>query len=438
MINKQVLRRLRESLQAGGTVRKLYHLMGLADERGNRYRNAAGNPILKNPRNSAGGEEERLRPSEFSLRELAEGLIGEDWSRKMNPDVTRQIAESEESRPILEAAGTGALMPTDFIDINAFTATVSGLLEVALLEAWQNPEYISDQLMPDEPTKVFGGKKIIGTGRAGDVAEQRQPGMPTKRVQFGERWVTTPATVENALSIEVTQEAVYLDLTGEVTKQAADIGDWLRWRKEIRCIDCFLGVTNTYSYNGTAYNTYLTSGFYTNSITSNELLHWTNIQTILLTFRDMLDPTTNTRVLIKPNRILVNMEKLFTAQAILGAREVEYRDIPGSTSAAQNIRHFNNPLAGVGLGNPLQSPLVYQRATDSDGLALSATNAGKLYYVWEYGRPFKYMQNWPLRFQTAAPNNIDMIDRGIVAFYKADERGVPAVIEPRTIVKSAA
>jgi hypothetical protein len=65
--------------------------------------------------------------------------------------------------------------------------------------------------------------------------------MPTKRVQFGERWITQPRTVENALACEVTQEAVYLDLTGEVTPAGQQRRRLARYRKELRCIDAFIG-----------------------------------------------------------------------------------------------------------------------------------------------------------------------------------------------------
>lgn len=437
MIAKQSVRDLYESMGPAKFVRHLYHQFGLSDLSGRRHRDEAGNPTLKNPKDSTGAELPRLRTEGVSIKDLAESIIGENWYDKFNPDTTRRVMLEESGRSLLEA-GTGPIVATDFIDINAWTIAVTGLLEVTLLEAWQNPEYISDELMPPEPTRTFGGKKVIGTGRVGDVAEPRKPGMPTKRVQFGERWIQTPETLENALSIEVTQEAIYLDLTGEISRQANEIGDWLRWRKEIRCIDAFIGVTNTYSYNGTSYNTYLSNGFYNNSLTGQELLHWTQWQQVLLTFRDMLDPTTNTRVLIKPNTILVNLEKLATANAIFGAdTRVQYRDAPGSTTNPQNIRDFRNPYAGE--VKILTSPLVYQRCTDASGLNLSASNAGKYWWAFESGKqgPFRYMQNWPLRFQTASPNNIDMVDRGIVAFYKADERGVPAVFEPRKIVQNA-
>ncbi|MBY0523441.1 MAG: hypothetical protein K2R98_08575 [Gemmataceae bacterium] len=448
MIAKQSTRQLYESLGPTGFVRKIYHALGLANEQGKRNRNAVGNPEIRAPK---GDKNLLLSPREFSLKDLAEAVIGEDWSSKFTPDVLQRIALQEEQRPILEA-GTNAVTATAFANINAFTSVVTGLLEISVMEGWQNPEFIADQLMPSENTRMFQGRKVIGTTRLGDVGEQRTPGMPTKRAGFGERWIQQPSTVENALSCEVTQEAVYLDLTGEVLDHANSVGEWIGYRKEIRCIDAFIGAVNTYSYKGTSFNTYISAGYFDNFISAgNELVDHTNIELVLIKFRDMLDVETGTRVQITPNRMLVNQEKLFTARAILGATETEWRGTnttyPGGgvpTASAnvvpQGVRRFPNPVAGL-FGQPLASPLVYQRMTDtaaSGGLALSATAAGKAWFVWEYGKPFKYAQNWPLRVQQAAPNQLDMIDRGIVLFVKADERGIPMVYEPRRIVQSRA
>lgn len=428
MIRGQSTRQLYESLGPAPFVRRLYESLGLTDRTGRRNTDRAGNPVLVAPRDRAGNEMPPLSPSEFSLRDLAESLIGSDWADRLNPGTMQRLALMEGQRPLMEA-GQGATGPTAFLNINAFTAVVAGLLEVSVMEGWKSPEFIADQLMPAENTKMFDGRKVIGTSRLGDVAEVRYPGMPTKRAQIGERWITQPRTVENALAAEVTQEAVYLDLTGEVLQNANDVGTWIGYRKELRCIDAFIGVTNTYSYKGTSYNTYISAGYYNNLLASNELLHWTNVQAAEILFRDMLDPETNTRVLIRPNTILLNREKLYTARAIFGATNVQYRD---ASTSASNIREFPNPLDNYAL---LESPLVYQRCTASDGLNLSASDAGKLWFIYEKGKAFKYAQNWPLRVQQAAPNQADMIDRGVVLFVKADERGIPMVYEPRRAVK---
>jgi hypothetical protein len=156
---------------------------------------------------------------------------------------------------------------------------------------------------------------------------------------------------------------------------------------------------------------------------------------VLIKFRDMKDPQTLTRVLIQPDFAIVNMGKWRTARAVFGdlATGVQYRDIPGSTANPQLIRE--SAPAYKGLLNILTSPLVFQRCTDADGLGLSAANAEKYWWVGQSGC-IKYAQNWPLRVQQAVPNTVEMIDRGIVLYSKADERGIPFWYEPRKVVRS--
>lgn len=440
MIARQSTRLLWESKGPRGFVTDVLHLAGLVDRQCRRYpsRNARALHEARDPLDSQGKPMPRVPLSEFSLRSLAEGVMGEDWADKLSPDLVRRVVLEAQARAVPEAAGTGAIMASQFADINAFTAVVAGLLEISVLEGWKNPAFIADELAPAESTKMFEGRKVIGVTRAGDVGEERLPGMPTKRAQIGERWISQPRTIERALACEVTQEAVFLDLTGEVLQEANDLGTWVGWHHEIDTIDNWIGVLNTYSYKGTTYNSWQTNGTWNNDLAGNELNHWTNIESAEVLFRDMLDPETNTRVLIEPNTILVNREKLHTANAIVGAREVEYRDAPGSTVNPQQVRHFANPISGYKV---IQSPLVYQRLTDGPaaprrgGLGLSANVAGRYWWIFERGKAMRTAVNWPMRVQQAAPNQADMIDRGTVLFVKCDERSVAMWYEPRRAVR---
>lgn len=430
MIRGQSIRGLYESHGPRDFVRHTLVALGLCDRHLRRHYDRAGNQRLVAPSDASGRALDRFRPDEYSFKDLAESIIGHDWAEQLRPDRLQRAALMEAQAPLMEA-GNAPVMPSAFANINAFTAVVAGLLEVSVLEGWENPDFIADQLMPAESTKMFEGRKKIGVTRVGDQAEERLPGMPTKRVQVGERWITQPRTVENALSCEVTQEAVLLDLTGEVLREANDLGTWLGYRKELRCIDAFVGVTNTYSYKGTSYNTYLSASTWDNDF-SNELLHESDIEEALIKFRDMKDPETNTRVLIRPNAILVQRGKLRTLQSILGdtAEQFQYR---GATTAAHQI-NVAKP-AYKGQFTIVESPLVYERINASDGLNVSASNSEKYWWMYEKGKAIVYAQNWPMRTQQAAPHQADMIDRGVVLFVKADERGVPFWQEPRRVVR---
>lgn len=413
-------------------VGRMRHLMGLARLSGEPNLDQAGNPRLLDP---AG--QPRLRPTEVSLRGLCEAICGEGAvERYFHPQVgavaRASLMQESMYRPLAEA-GEGAIGPSAFANINAFTGVVAGLLEVSVIEGFQAPEFIADRLFPAKQTRIFEGRKMRGISGAGDVAEERIPGMPTKRVQFGERYMTQPRTVENSLAVEVLQETIYLDDTGQVTEEANNLGQWLGYRRELRCINEFVGVTNTYNYNGSSYNSFLTSGVFVNDITANPITHYTAFKAAELKFRDMTDPNTGTRVLINPNAVLVNRGKLIETQALLSPlATVQVRDNVG---AGQVISQGPNVIANRNY-QIMESPLVYERMTASDGLNWSASDADGAFFLFELGKGHEYAQNWPLRVQQAAPGQLDMIDRGVVLYVKADERGIPWTTEPRRKVRS--
>jgi hypothetical protein len=440
MIGQQSSRQLYESLGPKGFARKVCHLLGATDEQGRRYHDpATGRQAWRQPRDSRGGELGCLSTNSFSLKDLAEATLGPQHkgealmrSPLWGQVLAHQRQAQEERRPIMEDTGAAAVPPSAFADINAFTAVVTGLLEIEVMKGWEFPDFIMDDIMPERGTRMFDGRKVIGAGEIGDQAEPRYPGNPTRRAGFSERWIVQPRTVELALSCEVLQETVYLDLTGEVLERANNVGYWVHRRKEMLCIDHFLAIINNYIYNGVAYNTYIQAGYFNNVLPSNELFFWEQVQAAEILFRDMIDPATGSRVKITPDSIYINQDKLYTAQAIVGATELEYRSPPGSTTISQDVRKFGNVLRNYKL---YTSPLVYQRMTDATGLNLAASVAGARWYIWDSRNPpFHFCSNWPLRIQQAAPNQVDLIDRGIVLFVKADLRGIPMTYEPRRIV----
>ncbi len=362
----------------------------------------------------------------------------------------RELYESDEhsswTRSLLEDNGAGGIMASAFANINAFTGAVSGLLEAGILAAYENPEFIGSQLAPVEPSKQFEGRKTIGASRLGNVAETREPGMPTKRVQVGERWMTQPRTYEKAMAAEVYQEALFLDLTGgQLAEHAgtAGVGEWLGYAQELDIIDSFIGVSTgvQFNYKGTEYAPYIASGYYDNYISSgNELVHEDNVQAARIKFRDMTDPETGTRILIRANTVVINEGKLRTANAIFGptAQSYQLRDNESAGAGVKTQINVSDP-AYKGQYKIITSPLVYERCLAADGLALSASASEKAWWMFESGpKTMVWVQNWPLRTQTAAMNTSDAIDRGVVMFVKADLRGTPMWKDPRRSVASRA
>jgi len=448
MINVIKMRDLFESRvkQSNGRWRFLTEMrqgLGLCDANGSDHRDMAGNRVLK---------DRHLRAENFSLAELAEAIVGPTWRTLFNPDsremgrytTARSLVEAgADSRSLVESAGIG-VDPTAFLNINTFTSVVGGLVEVKILEAFKNPVFIGDTICPAEPTKL-NGQKIIGVNRIGDKAKKRLPGESHVRAQFNERWVTTPETRENALAVDVYKETVFFDLTGDILNVASSVGEELGYRRELEILGLVTGATNSFNYSGTAYNTYsstLNAIGYLNDL-SNPLTDWTALQADMLKFARMQDPYTGKRILITPDTILVNPAKIATANLIIAATSTERRTGAGATTPQTTSNPLNVSVTG---SNPysgqfqiLSSPLLEQVCTAAavdGGLALSQANADEYWWMLQSGKSFRYMQNYPLSVAQSAPNQYEMLDKGIVASYFANERGIPSVWSPWHIVRN--
>ena len=449
MINMLNFRDLYESRrrESNGALRftnEIRHFLGLCDEHGNNYKDRNGNRRL--------GERKHFA-EDYSIREMAESVLGHDGVRVLDPingdEYARNMkarahisaANPDNNQALFESTGFG-LDPSAFININAFSILTGGLIEVKMLESFNNPSFIGDRLMPTMPTKL-NGQKVIGLNPIGDKSARRQPGQPHPRAQFGERWIQTPETRENALAMDVTKEAVFYDLTGDILNMASSIGEELAYRKELEILDTVIGYTNSWNWKGTGYNTYVaaggnTLGYAGNLIGSNAnpLYDWTSIQTGYMAFNRFTDPDTGKRIMCQPNLILVCPGKLATANLILDSLTTQFRT--GGQQSTANPLYVNsgagNPVSNFGNYGVLTSPLLEQQLVNS--LGLTTANATENWFMIDPTKAFKYMQNYPLQIQQASPQSYSMVDNGLVASYFGHERGIPSIWSPWHCLKN--
>lgn len=362
----------------------------------------------------------RAMPEEFSLRTLAEAIGGEYFVEEyMNPN------SGPDRRTLLEA-GPG-IDPTAALNINTFSLAVGGLVEAKVLEKYLNPTFIGDQLVTVQPT-TKNGEKMIRTSAIGNKAQSRKPGQPHPRAGFDEEWIETPVLDEKALAVEVQQEHTFYDLTGQVLDSAGGVGQELGYLRERTIADLVLGVTNPYNYKGTAYNTYLTSGNHTNSHT-NDMVDHTDIDNSIQLLNKMTDPITGKEILVQANTILHHPARTMDFHRVLRASQLR-------ETTATNTVTVSPPIPGLSAFNTLSSQIWANRCTDSDGLNLSEANAKVRWYHGDFRAAFMWMEAWPLRTRQASPTEYVMLDRGLIAAYFANYRGIGAVKEPRYVVEN--
>ena len=87
---------------------------------------------------------------------------------------------------------------------------------------------------------------------------------------------------------------IFSDLTKQALDSAENVGDRVKIAMEIKILNVVLGLTNPHVWNGTAYNTYLTTGTnWINAITGLSVVDWTaQISQLEQLFVNLLDPVT--------------------------------------------------------------------------------------------------------------------------------------------------
>lgn len=380
-----------------------------------------------------------IRPESVPIRELALALLG-PWEE----DARRSLwlgAQQPHMVPVLEAGSE--ITPSQFANISAFNSSMIGLLEVKMLEAYSRPKFMVSQLFEQVGPTNLRSLKYIGISNIGDVAQVRKPGQPHVRAQLSERYVTTPDTVDRGIAIEVSAEAVLYDTSRDLLKQAETVGESLALRKEYLCVDVAIGVTNTYTYDGTVYNTYVTGGgnwvnSFSNPVPSTSAA-WSAFNQSIQKFVGLTDPETGEPIDIEEYDILAMPGNHFTMSNALMAESIWTLTGPaaatGTYATANQIAP--NPIKGMFnlLGGPqsLRYPYALKRATAADGLNLSNTDATSRWWVGDFQKAFGWHSNLPLTTIRAAATDYIMADRRLILAIFCDEIGIPFVKEPRCV-----
>jgi hypothetical protein len=351
-----------------------------------------------------------LKPVDFSLRDMAEGLVedGREWVRSLDPAFGRSV---------MEASGA--------VDTTAFSNITGQLVINAILQAYNRPEYSISALFPTVSTKL-NGEKIPGIGGLGDKGDIVTEGMSFSHVGVGEDYIETPSTDKRGLIVPVTKEAVFFDRTGILLDRCGEVGESLRLGKEKRCVDVLIGKTNNYKWKGTTYNSYQAGPSpWTNVLTgaANDLIDWSDVDAAEQLFENMLDPNTGEPIALARTMLVACPAKRNTLNRVINATEVRYQDSATTTLAP-------NPLNGY---TGLVNPWLFSRLQSQ--LGLTAAQARATWFFGDIMKAFRYMENWPVTVVQAPQNSEAEFNQDIIARFKASERGVAAVWDPRYCVK---
>jgi hypothetical protein len=344
-----------------------------------------------------------LKPDDFSIRDLAESFI------------PGGLAQIERMETLFEEAAI------------TYASLVGAVIDTKIKEAYTQEIFAASKLVRTIPTRL-NGEKIHTFGTVSDSDLALAVGGVYSTAGVHADYIETPGTTKHGLIIPLTKEAVFFDQTHHLLERAAEVGEILALNKEKRILDMILGLTNTYKQNGVSLNTYSSSSTHPwkNLLAGNELLNWESIESAEDIFSAMVDPVSKHPILIAPNAVLVMPPKRHLAHRLFYASSVSYEDESTSTVAA-----VRNPFAKYRL---VSSRLAYQLLQSQQNVP----NPEKIWFIGNFHKAFAYMENWGITVTKSIPGSESDFTQDVVLRFKASERGTPAVIDPRYVVKCTA
>jgi hypothetical protein len=370
----------------------------------------------------------------FSLRDLAAHTIFSRDGDPVGQTFVEEYFDPANSRPLQEAMGA--------VDASAFAGITGQLLINRILQAFTAEEFIASKLVPTFPTRL-NGERIPG------VALPRDPGEDVVAAEemdelhyvgFSEEYVETPATVKRQLGIAVTKEAIFFDRTGLVLDRASYVGTLLGLRKEKNLLGVIIGAVNTFKEKRTgdsaavSLKTYYAAddnGRWVNHLDGNPLADWTNINAAEQMFSQITDPNTGEPIILPSTRLILAPQIQFLAlNQILMANQI-WKLTQGGLNPSAGQTGVNtlgpNPLQNLNITMATSRQLYKQIQLLLDSSASDAAG------YWWYGDPsaFAYMENWPITVVQAPVNSEAEFTQDVVVRFKASERGMAAIIEPR-------
>jgi hypothetical protein len=421
---------------------------------------------------------QQINPQEFSVRALTEEFLGHQFISELHEGppsssfVDKLVeARGSQQRALFEdVAGVG---PSVFQDINAWNASIGGLVEVRLLEGYNRPDFIGDEFVTTEPTRVNGGK-IQGIPYVAPRGEVVQPGVEFPNVGMNELWVWARPNMTIGMKLGLDRNTVVYDLGGELMNSAESVGAGLGYEKEYIIAAGVMGLNRVVSsvipssvtkqigdsfrmnatIDSTPNPTYQTAGVTTNpnlpnaynfinSKAANTLVDWTNLQAAQQLLNLMRDPVNGLPFKTEIKKVLVDAANWQRTLYIRRQQEIMLATGTPATSPTQgagstfppNLTTSAGQQAGSQLYNwtPHYSNIWHQVLLDA---GISEANAQIYWYAGDPQKSFVWRSAWDIRVDQANPSGSELLGRNIVNEWVTQFSGQFVVREPRFVIQS--
>lgn len=358
-------------------------------------------------RDQAGVSVPKIRVEDLSLRVLWEALVGpveETLPFAMRSSGRLNVIEMQEA-----------------VDSSAFTSATSVLIASKVIEGYDQPNMIGDELVTIMPSRLKQERVVGFTSLEGP--QEVPEGTAYNESSFAEKYVTTD-TAKKGRILAITEEAIFFDQTGQIMVRAARLGEQTRLEREEVILASVIdvgtatanGYKSVYRPSGTAEALY--SAANTNYLaTATPLVDWTDIDEAMQyhaeNVRDDRAAVSERRpIMFFPRELLVARKLAGTAARILTASEQRSGDI--TTGAGQQLIS-GNPIRNIAPGlRALSSPMLDYLAA----LTGSNYNDSDDWFLGDFKRQFFWQEIWPLQVLRARQDDDAAFRRDVVVQHK--------------------
>jgi len=360
---------------------------------------------------------------DFSIKRLAMETMGSAWVESLTPH-------------------GGVQMFKEQVDSSTFLNLANVVLTGVVFDEFAQTDInAADALAETRTVPYTQSGRDIGLTRTDAKSVVVTEGQPFPSFGMGEDWRTYPETVKRGAMVELTKEAIAEDRTGQLIQNCQGVAEEVVIDKNERILRVVLGIDNSvYLPKGVATATYATTAGRKNLLSGTELVDWTDVDEAVQAWADMTHPVTGRPINVPLGSIsiLVMPSKLATVSHVFQATDYTRGDVTAGTTAG--VTRGGNPLSYLGqkVPNPSASQLAYSmliKAAALGGGAIAAADAKKYWFLGAFTKAFVYLQNYGLNVLTEGANSEAAFRRDVIFALRASERGVPAVKDPRFVIK---
>lgn len=368
----------------------------------------------------SGREVPRRRPRDFSVKAMWEGMVGPVEETLPSFMAGDQVGLVEVPKRFREAVSSGL-----------FPQAVGQLIATEVIEAYEMTEgFIGDELVRPLQSQHRGERVVGFTASQGpkEVAEEQ----PYEDSTIGEKSVGTRETKRGRI-INVSEESVFFDQTGQVLDRAQGIGEAARQDRERRIVQGVIDHSSAnaiYQPDGTAEQLYQASNNNVDTATG-ALQDWTDIQAVMAFHAANVTDDRETDDEGGPQPLVWVPRILLTGMELAGdaARIVAATAFGGGATDTVSANPLSFLLPGGSMLRALASPFI-DVATSGD-----QWDDASDWLLGDFQKQFRYKTIWPLQTFRAPAQNDEQFERDVLARLKVREYGDVIAIDERWVIK---